>query len=239
MLLSIILCAYNEKGRIEYAFEELHKELNLAQVNYEVIIIDNCSTDGTREWIQSISQPNVITILNDTNLGKGGSIKLGISAANGDYILIHDPDLEYSAKDISPLFNLSVQEDADLALGSRVLGGQNISYKYLQNYLGVAALTKMINILYKSKITDPATAMKLMKSKFIKSINLTNTGFNLDFEIVVKTLRLKGKVIESRIAYYPRTKAEGKKLKAWEDGIASLKTILKARIQSSKQMVHL
>ena len=239
MLLSIILCAYNEKGRIEYALKELNKELNLAKVNYEVIIIDNCSNDGTREWIQSISQTNAITILNDTNLGKGGSIKLGISAANGDYILIHDPDLEYSATDIPPLLNLSVQEDADLALGSRVLGGQNISYKYLQNYLGVAALTKMINILYKSKITDPATAMKLMKSKFIKSIILTNTGFNLDFEIVVKTLRLRGKVIESRIAYYPRTKAEGKKLKAWEDGIASLETILKTRIQSSRQMVHL
>ena len=75
--------------------------MNLAQVYYEVIIIDNCSTDGTREWIESISQPNVITILNDTNLGKGGSIKLGISAANGDYILIHDPDLEYSTKDLS------------------------------------------------------------------------------------------------------------------------------------------
>ena len=79
--------------------------------------------------------------------------------------------------------------------------------------------------------------MKLMKSEFIKAINLTNTGFNLDFEIVVKTLRLQGKVIESRISYYPRTKAEGKKLKAWKDGIASLNTILKTRLQSLKRMV--
>ena len=236
-MLTIILCVYNEYGRLNIAYDELTQELKTFKEDIEIIIIDNGSTDGTQEWIKSLPDANVTKIFNETNLGKGGSIRLGISQAQGNYILIHDPDLEYSSKDIAPLFSLARRENADLALGSRILGGGNISYKYLQNYLGVAALTKIINILYRSKITDPATAMKLMKTEFIKPINLTNTGFNLDFEIVVKTLRLQGKVVESRISYYPRTKAEGKKLKAWKDGIASLSTILKTRVQSLKRMV--
>tara|TARA_A100001037_G_C15107533_1_gene617229 strand:+ start:505 stop:1224 length:720 start_codon:yes stop_codon:yes gene_type:complete len=236
MQLSVILCVYNESGRVERAFSELQKELDASQLQYEIIVIDNTSTDGTRQWVESLSEPHTKTILNETNLGKGGSIKLGISRSQGDYILIHDPDLEYNPEDILPLFTLAQKENSDLALGSRVLGGHNISYKYLQNYLGVAVLTKLINSLYGSSITDPATAMKLMKSSFIKQINLTDNGFNLDFEIVVKTLRLHGEISEHRISYYPRTKAEGKKLKAWRDGFASLITILKTRTKSPRQI---
>ncbi|MAX10183.1 MAG: hypothetical protein CMG13_04910 [Candidatus Marinimicrobia bacterium] len=238
MLLSIILCAYNEQGRIDRAFLELQEVLSLSKIKYEVIIIDNNSTDGTKQWIQSLEAPNTIKIFNEMNLGKGGSIRLGIAKAQGDYILIHDPDLEYSASDIMPLLENIQHQNGDLALGSRVLGGGNISYKYLQNYIGVAVLTKIINILYGSKITDPATAMKLMKASFIKAVKLNNTGFNLDFEIVVKTLRLNGLLLENRISYYPRTKSEGKKLNAWKDGLASLITILKCRIQSSKKLIQ-
>tara|TARA_B100000029_G_scaffold507430_1_gene592036 strand:+ start:18970 stop:19689 length:720 start_codon:yes stop_codon:yes gene_type:complete len=239
MLLSVILCAYNEKDRIDRAFLELQQELDSSNILYEVIIIDNNSIDGTKQWIQSLKAPHTIKIFNEINLGKGGSIRLGIAKAQGDYILIHDPDLEYNASDIMPLLETMQRRNGDLALGSRVLGGGDISYKYLQNYIGVAVLTKIINILYGSKITDPATAMKLMKASFIKSVRLTNTGFNLDFEIVVKTLRLGGLLVENRISYYPRTKSEGKKLNAWKDGLASLITILKFRLVSPKKITLL
>lgn len=237
-MLTIILCVYNEYRRLDIAYEELNKELATINDETEIIIIDNGSTDGTQEWITSLQDSNVIKIFNETNLGKGGSIRKGIAIAKGDYILVHDPDLEYDAADIKPLLAIAYKENADLALGSRVLGGTNISYQYLQNYIGVVTLTKVINILYGSKITDPATAMKLMKSQFIKKVNLTNTGFNLDFEIVVKTIKLGGKLVESRISYYPRTKSEGKKLNAWKDGLASLITILKCRLQSSKRITQ-
>jgi dolichol-phosphate mannosyltransferase len=236
MLLTIILCVYNEKNRIERAYQQLQSQLTGSKHQSEVIIIDNGSSDGTRDWLKTVSEPNTTVIFNESNLGKGGSIKLGIRLSKGEYILIHDPDLEYDAKDILPLINLALTRKADLALGSRVLGGTNISYKYLQNYIGVAVLTKIINMLYRSNITDPATAMKLMKASFIKNICLKNSGFNLDFEIVVKTLRLSGTVVENRISYYPRTKAEGKKLNAWKDGFASLITILINRFQTKEKM---
>ena len=236
---TIILCVYNEYGRLNIAYDELNQELKTFDEDIEIIIIDNGSTDGTREWIESLQDSNVIKIFNKANLGKGGSIQLGIAKAQGEYILIHDPDLEYTSADIIPLFEIAKKENADLALGSRVLGGENIAYKYLQNYIGVALLTKIINILYRSNITDPATAMKLMKASFIKTVRLTNTGFNLDFEIVVKTLRLGGLLVENRISYYPRTKSEGKKLNAWKDGLASLITILKFRLVSPKKFTIL
>ena len=235
MLISIILCSYNETGRIQHAVHQLQRELASVKFQYELIFVDNASTDGTREWIESLPDINTIKILNRTNIGKGGSIRLGLEASSGEYVIIHDPDLEYDAKDIPPLLKNALDNNAQLALGSRVLGGEDISYKYFQNYIGVAVLTKIINILFRSQITDPATALKIMESHFIKSVVLTDTGFNLDFEIVVKTLKLGGLISETRISYYPRTKAEGKKLKAWKDGLASLITILKCRLQSSKK----
>tara|TARA_Y100001936_G_C16092927_1_gene688303 strand:+ start:3315 stop:4031 length:717 start_codon:yes stop_codon:yes gene_type:complete len=237
-MLTIILCVYNEFGRLNIAYDDLYEEFKTFNEELEIIIIDNGSTDGTQEWIKSLQDPRVIKIFNKTNLGKGGSIRSGIAKARGEYILIHDPDLEYSPRDIKPLLEIAQKRNADLALGSRVLGGNNISYKYLQNYIGVAILTKLINLLYGSKITDPATAMKLMRASFIKPIKLTNTGFNLDFELVVKTLRLHGLLVENRISYYPRTKSEGKKLNAWKDGLASLITILKCRFESAKKFTQ-
>ena len=238
MLISIILCSYNETGRIQHAVHQLQRELASVKFQYELIFVDNASTDGTREWIESLPDINTIKILNRTNIGKGGSIRLGLEASSGEYVIIHDPDLEYDAKDIPALLKNALDNNAQLALGSRVLGGEHISYKYFQNYIGVAVLTKIINILFRSQITDPATALKIMESHFIKSVVLTDTGFNLDFEIVDKTLKLGGLISETRISYYPRTKAEGKKLKAWKDGLASLITILKCRLQSSKKFTQ-
>ncbi len=235
-MLTIILCVYNEFERLNLAYDDLKEVLKTFDETTEIIIIDNGSSDGTREWIESLKDHGVIKVFNENNIGKGGSIRKGIKIAKGDYILIHDPDLEYSATDIPCLWRTVKENNSDLGLGSRVLGGENISYKYFQNYLGVAILTKLINLLYNSTISDPATAMKLMKSTFIKQLNLTNTGFNLDFELVVKTLHMGGSISETRISYFPRTKAEGKKLRAWKDGLASLVTIIKVKFSERADM---
>ena len=127
MLISIILCSYNETGRIQHAVHQLQRELASVKFQYELIFVDNASTDGTREWIESLPDINTIKILNKTNIGKGGSIRLGLEASSGEYVIIHDPDLEYDAKDIPALLKNALDNNAQLALGSRVLGGEHIS----------------------------------------------------------------------------------------------------------------
>jgi glycosyltransferase involved in cell wall biosynthesis len=133
--LTIIMCAYNEMGRIQPALEEVLLSLDGHSESVEIIVLDNCSTDGTREWLHGAKQPLVRVELNQSNLGKGGSIKKGIGMSRGCYVVIHDPDLGYRADDIWDLLDLAHQTRASLVLGSRVLGG-HARYEYLHNYLG-------------------------------------------------------------------------------------------------------
>ena len=117
------------------------------------------------------------------------------------------------------------QHNCDFVLGSRKLGGDKV-YEYYLNYLGVTFLANLTNILYQSNLTDTATATKLFRSSFIKKINLQRNGFNLDFELVCRTLRMGGKIKEFPITYSPRTKIEGKKIKLFRDGFSSILTVI-------------
>ena len=235
--LTVIMCTYNEMGRIQRAVADLLEATRERPDTVETIIIDNCSTDGTREWLSTLTLPGFKIVFNDRNLGKGGSIKRGIELSRGEYVVIHDPDLEYLASDIWPLLDAAREDGATMALGSRMLGG-NITYLYLPNYLGVVLLTKLINVLFGSHLTDVATATKLLKGEFARSLKLRSTGFDLDFEIVIRPLRLGQKIVERRVKYMPRTRAEGKKLRAWRDGLLALRVIIRDRILSSEGFVN-
>ena len=224
-ILTVIMCAYNEMGRIQPALEDLLASVKRNPEKVEIIILDNCSTDGTREWLKSLSIPNVRVEFNERNLGKGGSIKKGFSLSRGHYVVIHDPDMEYRAKDIWPLLKIARQNGAGIVLGSRILGG-NVRYKYLCNYLGVQFLTKLINFLYGCRLTDTATALKLIDGDLAKRLNLKCGGFDLDFELVTKVLRMGRSVIEGTADYYPRSVMEGKKIRPLRDGLLALKIIL-------------
>ena len=231
------MCAYNEIDRIQPALEDVYSSLDGRTNSCEIIILDNGSDDGTREWLQGLKLPEVRVFFNEANLGKGGSIKLGIAASTGRHVVIHDPDMEYKAADVWELLNTAREENAQLVLGSRMLGGENISYHYRANYVGVMFLAGCINLLYGSRLTDPATAMKMLEGDFARSLKLRSTGFDLDFEIVVRALRLGHKIVEKRVRYIPRTRAEGKKLRAWRDGFLSLRVILRDRILRSRSFV--
>lgn len=233
--LTVILCAYNEMGRIQPALDDLLSSLNGRSDSAEIIILDNCSTDGTREWLSHLSLPRVRVELNETNLGKGGSIKRGFALSQGKYVVIHDPDMEYRAADIWKLLDLARSQGAAMVLGSRVLGGK-ASYKYFLNYFGVRALTSLTNLLYRCRLTDTATAMKLLEGSLARQMKLASSGFDLDFELVARVLRLGGTMREARVEYHPRTKAQGKKIRAFRDGLAALKVILRDRLVSRTQM---
>lgn len=233
---TVIMCVHNEMGRIQPALEDLLESRRVRQETVEIIILDNLSSDGTREWLESVEGPDIQVVFNEANLGKGGSIRRGIALSSGRYVVVHDPDLEYQGSDVWRLLDAARTEQADMALGSRVLGG-NIAYKYLQNYIGVRFLTSVINLLYGSRLTDSATAMKLIDGEVARGLRLTSTGFDLDFELVARVLRLEGKVIEMRIQYSPRTIAEGKKVRAVRDGALALRVIVRDRLLPRSRFV--
>lgn len=222
------MCALNEAGRIQRAIGDFQLASRDRPENWQLIIVDNGSTDGTREFLASLDRPGIEVVLNERNIGKGGSIKKGIALSRGRYVAIHDPDMEYAGRDVWKLFDATEVGNPGLVLGSRVVGG-HAAYQYRNNYLGVRALSTLINFLYRSHITDAATAMKLIDGDLARRIVLRSDGFDLDFELVVRILRLGYPVTERRVEYKPRTIAEGKKLRAYRDGTLALRVILRDR----------
>ena len=237
-ILTIIVCAFNEINLIERAINELEDFINSQKYDIEVIILDNGSTDGTREWLNQFKNSKFKIALNEKNLGKGGSIKKGIYLSKGKYIVIHDPDLEYRANDIWKLLEKAQQTNSTFVLGSRILTNKP-QYRYLRTYLGVLFLTWVIRGLYGIKISDSATALKLIKGDFARKLNLASNGFDLDFELITRTARLGGRFNEVGVDYTPRTFEGGKKLKPFKDGILSLLAIIRDRFLSKQTLLNL
>ena len=228
MVISIIVCAFNERDTILDVLQGIQDIDFGSGWSKEIIVVDNCSTDGTREILKDGLWPNTKIIFNSSNLGKSASIRLAIDALSGDYAVIQDADLEY---DPSCLPNLLVKTQTDNAvavLGSRILGGKP-NYIYYHAFLGVRLLTAVTNILYGSKLTDVATAIKLVRSDVLKSLNLVGEGFELDFELVDKLLLAGHNIHEVALSYSPRTYAQGKKIRAI-DGLRALRVIVRDRL---------
>lgn len=194
----------------------------------EIIVVDNFSTDGTREILESIDLTGVRVIFHPRNLGKGASVRTGINEASGDYFVIFDADLEYEANDIPRMTAAVTPGETVAVFGSRTLGGRRI-YKYAKNYWGVRFLSLVTNILYGSHLTDVAVGLKLVRLDIARSLNWDSTGFDLDFEIPCKLLKAGHDISEVAIAYHPRSVEEGKKLKAFQSGFRALWAIIKAR----------
>ena len=233
--LSVIVCVYNEINRLEEGLNGLMGVLSNGSLSHEVIVIDNCSSDGSTEYIKSYNDENVVKIFNDRNLGKGGSIKKGISQSVGDVVVIFDPDGEYDAKDVFACVDALIKKNAECVLGSRILDNE-MRYHYLINYWGVRLLTGIINFTYRQKLTDAATAIKVFDGAFIRNIFLKRNGFNLDFELVCRVARCGGLIVEVPASYFPRSKRDGKKIRAIKDGFLSLVCILVDRIVPLKRI---
>ncbi|MEW6102350.1 MAG: glycosyltransferase family 2 protein [bacterium] len=222
-LLSVIMPVYNEKDTIE----EIIKKIEAINLPKEIIIIDDYSSDGTREIIeQRINQKNVIKLFHSENRGKGSAIRTGLEKASGDIIIIQDADLEYDPEDYYKLVKPIMEGKVDVVYGSRVLGKGKFSY--LRYALGGKFLSLLTNILYGSHITDEPTCYKVFKTDVIKSLNLKCKKFEFCPEVTAKVLKKGYEILELPISYFPRKIEEGKKIN-WKDGVEAIWTLVKYR----------
>ena len=227
MKLSIIICAYNERDTILKVLERVRAVDLGPDWEKEIIIVDNRSTDGTRELLEELDLPEGRILFHPQNLGKGSSVRTAIAHCTGDYAIIQDADLEYDPSEY-PLFLAQVCDGRTAAVyGSRTLGGRAV-YKYLGNYLGVWFLTIVTNLLYDARLTDVATASKMVRVDVLQRLNLTSSGFDLDFELTNKLLRSGQAITEVPVTYRPRTVEEGKKIRPW-DGLWAISVIIRDR----------
>ncbi len=225
---SIICCYYNEISLLKNKFLSFVEEISNFPFSYEIILCDNNSNDGTKEYLREIKNVNfnkLKIIFNDKNLGKGGSIKKAIGLSSSKYIVIFDLD-EYLPKDLVKADDiLSNNNQIDFLVGTRLSHQKKFIYK--KNYYGVRMMTMLINFLYNTNISDAAGATKIFKRSIYSNLNISSSGFDFEFEVLCKFAKQGYLVTEFPIDYYPRSFEQGKKLRAFKDGSQILKTILK------------
>ncbi|PIZ52071.1 glycosyl transferase [Candidatus Woesearchaeota archaeon CG_4_10_14_0_2_um_filter_33_13] len=237
MKLSILIPAFNEEKTIVALISKVKavpfQDFGLFS---EIIVINDGSSDRTLDVLRSLSD---ITILNHSkNKGKGAAIKTGIYHCTGEIVIVQDADMEYDPQEIPFVVKPIVEGRADVVYGSRFLSSlQNKSNKvfvkhhksYWMAYLGGRIVTKVTNLLFGSHLTDEPTCYKSFRSAIVKTIDITNNGFEWEPEITAKILKRGIKIKEVPISYYPRTVEEGKKIN-WRDGIRAIWTLLKYRL---------
>ncbi len=222
MFFSIIVPIYNVEMYLRKCIDSIVKQ-NFK--DYEVLLIDDCSTDGTREVLKNEIEPIVHKVIyHKKNRGKGGALKTGIKYATGDVVIIQDADMEYNPKEYPNIVNAIFENQADVVYGSRFLRGGVKGY--LRNYLANKFLTFLSNCKTGLKLTDMETCYKAFKREIIQSINIEEMRFGFEPEITAKIAKQGIKIKEVPIKYYPRKNSEGKKI-GFKDGIRAIICIWK------------
>ena len=225
MKISIVIPCFNEKNTILDIIEKVKKE---SIYEKEIIVIDDYSTDGTREILEKTSsQDNFKLIFNKQNFGKGYSVRQGIAAASGDIILIQDADLEYDPSDYPKLIEPIKKGYADVVYGSRFMGSNPHRILFFWHSIGNKFLTIVSNMFTNLNLTDMETCYKLFNAKTIKGIKLRENRFGFEPEVTAKIAKIPGiRIYEVGISYYGRTYDEGKKIN-WKDGLRAIYCIFK------------
>jgi len=223
MKISIIIPVFNEKKSIE----EIIKRVQAVDVGLEkeIIIIDDCSQDGTRQILEKLNYPNMKLFFHSKNKGKGAALQTGFSKAEGDIILIQDADLEYDPKEYHKLLEPILDGRADVVYGSRFLGGPH-RVLFFWHYVGNKILTMLSNLTSNLNLTDMETCYKVFKKEILNKIKIKSKRFGFEPEVTIKFAKLKCRIYEVPISYSGRDYSEGKKI-GWKDGIAAIFHIIR------------
>lgn len=225
MKLSVIVPVYNEQATIE----EILNRVLAVEMDLEILVVDDASTDGTREYLNSLAHPKIKIIFHPQNRGKGAAIRTGLDQATGEAAIIQDADLEYDPQDYHKLLAPIIQGKAQAVYGSRFANPNN-PRRGRFHYWGNRALTWFANFFYGGQLTDEATCYKVVKMDLLRSLNLRCERFEFCPEVTAKILRKKIPIIEVPISYFPRSFAEGKKIRL-QDGFEALYTLLRYRFR--------
>ncbi|MDR0733299.1 MAG: glycosyltransferase family 2 protein [Dysgonamonadaceae bacterium] len=230
-ILSIIIPVYNEETTLERLLEKVIHAKLANGVEKEIIIINDCSHDGSetiaKQVIARYPDVSIKYTRHEANAGKGMAIRTGLQLTTGNYVVIQDADLEYDPQDFDSLLNYLITCKKKVVYGSRFLGREN-RHSYLSFYLGGRLVSFFANILYGQHLTDEPTCYKMFDAALLKSIPLHCTGFEFCPEVTAKVSKLGYKIKELPIHYYPRSIGEGKKIK-WYDGVEAIWILLKYR----------
>jgi len=224
MKLSIIIPCYNEIATVE----EIIEAVNNSPYNYkEIIVVDDFSIDGTREFLKNTLSSRVDKVLYHTyNQGKGAALRTGIQAATGDLVIIQDADLEYDPNQYEKLVKPILDGHADVVYGSRFRGAEPSRVLYFWHRIGNGFLTLLSNMFTNLNLTDMETCYKVFRKEIIQSITIEENRFGFEPEITAKVSQLNCRIYEVGISYYGRTYEEGKKI-GWKDGVRAMYCILK------------
>jgi len=228
MMLSVVIPVYNEKDTVE----EVLRQVKAVDLEKEIVVVDDGSTDGTRERLEKISDPEVKIIFQLRNSGKGAAIRRGLEEVTGEYVIIQDADLEYDPQDFKKMLEPVLNEGAQVVYGNRFW--QEVPGQTWKTKLARIILTGITNLLYGAGIHDEATCYKLFQTGVIKNLDLQAERFEFCPEVTAKVRRRGLKIFEVPISYQPRGDEAGKKIK-FRDGLTALYTLLRYRLWSGSQ----
>ena len=231
MKISVILPCFNELTTIEPILRKINDS---PLENKEIIVVDDCSTDGTRDLLKGpLSNMTDRIVFHDRNQGKGAALRTGMAVATGDVIIIQDADLEYDPAEYPKLIQPILDDKADVVYGSRFMGEGPHRVLYFWHYVGNKFLTLCSNMITNLNLTDMETCYKVFRREIIDQINIEENRFGFEPEMTAKIARLDCRIYEVGISYAGRTYGEGKKI-GWRDGFRALWCILKYAFKRPK-----